>query len=388
MDNKVKILHVIGGGEFGGAEQHILSLIDQFRNSAFDASVITFYDALFAQKLRDRGAAITVIQQYGRFDFRIINELTQFFKRINPDIIHTHGVRANFSARIAAKRANIRNVVTTVHSILKHDYPKPHTYFLAHLMERVTQSITKHFIAVSAGVKEQLLADGVKEEQITVIENGINSSLYIPTDIRAEAGRKLREEWQIPAERFVIGTLARLVPVKGLNYLIQGMAKALESEPNLHLLIVGDGPEKENLRLLAQKSGIDDHVTFAGFRSDVANCLAAIDLYINCSLSEGTSVSVMEAMAAEKPLILTYVGGMTKMAVHEESALFIPSQSAEAITDSILRIVREPMLRERLARSARAIVEERYSVEAMAQKQAEVYQQVLKGNYGDVKDPS
>jgi len=93
-------------------------------------------------------------------------------------------------------------------------------------------------------------------------------------------------------------------------------------------------------------------------------------------------------MAAEKPLILTYVGGMTKMAVHEESALFIPSQSAEAITDSILRIVREPMLRERLARSARAIVEERYSVEAMTQKQAEVYQQVLKGNYGDVKDPS
>lgn len=377
MNKAVKILHVIGGGEFGGAEQHILSLMKQYNDHGIDATVVTFYDAIFAQKLREAGHSVIALQQYGRFDLRILTALIRLLNEMKPDLIHTHGVRANFYVRLAAKQTSVRRIVTTVHSILRLDYPKTIPYIIAYLMERTTQSLTSHFIAVSDGIKEQLLATGIKEPKITVVQNGIDATLYASTpEIEAKAN-ELRQEWNIANDVFVIGTNARLVPVKGLNHLIEGMKVALNQDSSLHLLIAGDGPDRDKLQQLIHQNKINDKVSLVGFRNDVANCLAVMDVYINCSLSEGTPISVMEAMAAEKPLILTAVGGMKEMAQHDESALMIPPQSAEAIAASILRLKRDPVLRERIALAARRTVEERYSVQAMTRKQIEIYTNLL-----------
>ncbi len=379
MDNALKILHVIGGGEFGGAEQHIISLMDQYQDHEIDAKVITFYDAVFAQKLRESGHTVLTIEQFGRFDLRILTALIRIFNEHAPDIVHTHGVRANFFARLAARRSKVKKVVTTVHSILRHDYPNAIPYLVASFMERFTQSIPSHYIVVSDSIKQQLLANKIDDSRITLIANGIDATSYVPTPALREQAETLRQTWDIQKDDFVVGTLARLVPVKGLEYLIAGIAKALEQEPTLHLLILGDGPEKGRLQQLISQYQVEHKVSLVGFRTDIPVCLAAMDLYINCSLSEGTPISVMEAMAAEKPLILTAVGGMVEMAQNGVSAIMIPAHSAEAIAMNILRLKGDPALREVLAHAAKRTVEERYTVEAMTRKQIQIYKDVLEG---------
>lgn len=380
MAQSIKLLHIIGGGEFGGAEQHILSLMKLYPHYSIDATVLTFYDSIFAQKLREQNYKVITLHTYNRYDFRLYTALCRVIQEIQPDIIHTHGVRANFFGRRAAQLGEHHIVVTTIHSILRHDYPTTFRYVIAHLMERTTQRLTDHFIAVSDAIKEQLLRDRVSTDRITVIQNGIDVHSYSANDHRLERAHQLRNEFGIPKDRLIVGTNARLVPVKGLPYLIHGFAKALQQDRSLHLFIAGDGPDREQLEQLIRQVQIEDHVSLVGFRHDVADCLAMIDVYVNCSLSEGTPVSVMEAMAAAKPLILTNVGGMKEMAEHERSAIFIPPQSDDAIASSILRLKHDEPLRERLGQAAYNTVKERYSIEGMAQQQIRIYEQLLKGS--------
>lgn len=387
MDKPLNVLHVIGGGEFGGAEQHILSLLDAFAHHPVKAEVVTFYDSVFSQKLRDRGFRVTVIQPYGRFDFRLYTALKRQFQKKQPDLIHSHGVRANFFARLAGKKAGVKGIVTTVHSILRHDYPQPWLYRIAHLMESGTAGKTDRFIAVSQTVKTDLIEKGIEKRHIALIRNGIDVDRFQPHQEHTDRSLRLRREWGIPETAIVVGTTARLVPVKGLNHLLEGFAMALRQDPSqrdtLYLLIVGDGPERTALQTLARTYGIHNHTVFAGFRTDIRDCLNAIDLYMNTSLSEGLPISLMEAMAAEKPVIVTEVGGMKELLTHEKTGLFIPSGASDPVARSILELIHHPALKRELAENARTLIETDYSHRVMAQKHIELYQNLVQGHFDD-----
>lgn len=375
----MKVLHVIGGGEFGGAEQHILSLMNHYTDHATNAVVVTFYDSIFAERLRVAGHTVITLDQYGRFGYRLLPALVRVMREHTPHIVHTHGVRANFFGRLAAKRAHVPHIVTTVHSNLRQDYPNALTYSIAYLLERITKSLTNHYVVVSDQLVPQLHKNGISNQHISVIPNGIDTRHFIPTAEMITQSEILRKEWQIPEQAFIIGTNARLVPVKALHDLIDGLAIAVREDADVHLVIAGDGPERESLLQRVKALQLEKKVALPGFRNDVVACLALFDCYINCSLSEGTPISVMEAMAAKKALILTAVGGMPSMAEQDVSALFIPPQSPTEIAKNILRLKRDPQLREQLGQNAKTIVEERYSIQTMTQKQLQIYHDLLKG---------
>ncbi|MBE3554410.1 MAG: glycosyltransferase [Thermicanus sp.] len=380
MDQRVKIIHIIGGGEFGGAEQHILSLLEQIKkNQSYDTEVVTFYEGLLAKRLRERGDPVTVLPQSGRFDLKLYSHLLRLFRQKKPSIIHTHGVRANFFARLAGKKAGVPHIVTTVHSILKHDYPKPAEYLVAKWMEKLTLSFSERYIAVSDAVKEDLIHFGVPIERITVIHNGIHTESYAPGPALSQERERLRRDWGIPPESFLLLTVARLVPVKGIEDLIEGFAIAFANDPSLRLLIVGDGPERKSLERLAMEKKVAGHVLFAGFRQDIPALLAASDLYLNTSLSEGLPLSLMEAMAAEKPVVVTQVGGMKEMIRHEETGLFIPPKNPQAVAEAILRLKRDEPLQIRLGKKAGEEVRKRFSVEAMGQATVNLYESLIEG---------
>ena len=382
MIMKLKILHIIGGGEFGGAEQHILSLMEEFKKRDFITPyVVTFYDAEFSKKLKELGIQVIVIKDLNRFDFRhLYKELVTIFRKIQPDIVHTHGVRANFFGRLAAKTAKVPLILTTVHSFLKHDYPKPISWALAALMNKSTQGITHHYVAISKAIKDDLLSSGIPDSKVSVIYNGIYVENYSPTEELMTNGAHLRKEWDLPDNAFVIGTTARLVPVKGLQYLIKGLSIALQEDKTLYLVIIGDGPEKEELIKLSDQLGIGSHIRFVGFRKDVPACLSAIDLYINTSISEGQSLSLLEAMAAEKPAIVTAVGGMKEMVENGRTGIQIPSQSGEAVAEAIQQVKSDILLQDNLKTNAKHFVNEQLSVKIMGQHLIELYQQLVEGS--------
>jgi len=380
MGDKLKVLHIIGGGEFGGAEQHILTLIEEFqKDPAIDAEVVTFYDAPFSNLLREKGLAVTPFKELGRFDIRVYPRLIEILQSVRPDIVHSHGVKANFFARLAGVRAKIPHRITTVHSFLEHDYPKRFPYFIASQMEKRTRFLCNHFVAVSQALYDDLIKKGVAPIKISIIPNGIPVDTYAPRAEWMAAGKKLRQAWNIPEDGFVIGTTARLVPVKGLSYLIKGFAKAVKEEPNLYLVIIGDGPQKNSLIQLSEDLSISKQVRFVGFRADVPASLAAIDGYINTSVSEGQSISLLEAMAAEKPAIVTEVGGMKEMVTDLQTAIVIPPRSSEEVGNSILVLKREEKLREQLRQAAKQEIIRHYSSTVMTQKLKELYYQMIEG---------
>ncbi len=380
MDNKLKILHIIGGGEFGGAEQHILTLMEEFqKDTSIDVQVITFYDAAFSKALREKGFSVIPFKEFGRFDLRIYPRLVELIQGIKPDIVHSHGVKANFFARLASTWAKVPHRVTTVHSFLEHDYSKAFPYFIANQMEKRTSFLCHHFAAVSNAIRHDLIERGISEKKISIIPNGIQVESYSPTPDLIQAGKNLRKAWNISNEAFVIGTTARLVPVKGLTYLLKGFALALQEEQALSLVVVGDGPQREYLLQLAKELKISENVRFVGFRKDVPKHLAAFDGYINTAISEGQSISLLEAMAAEKPAIVTGVGGMKEMVTDQESAIVIEPRSIEMIRDSILLLKQHEALRHRIRETAKQHLITHYSSTVMAEKLKRIYYQIVEG---------
>jgi Glycosyltransferase len=181
MADKYKVIHVIGGGEFGGAEEHILQLLSQFPEHGIEGKVVCFYDAAFSRALRERRIAVEVLK-YGRFDPRLLRGLEELFRRERPAVIHTHGVKANFFARLAARKLSGIPLVTTVHSILRHDYANLLAYTGARWMEMSTRRWNTHFIAVSEAIRHALIRERVPESRITVVHHGIDTDAFRRTD--------------------------------------------------------------------------------------------------------------------------------------------------------------------------------------------------------------
>ncbi len=378
MKSKLRVLHVIGGGEFGGAEQHILNLLKAFPADEVEATVVCFYDSVFANQLREAGIKVVTLNQFGRFDLRLLRALKHVIAQCNPDIVHTHGIKANFFARLAAK--NIAPILlTTVHSNLRYDYVHPLAYLIVYWMERLTRRYNRHYIAISAAISEILQQNGIPREQISLIYNGIDLKPFRHTGQRAGDRARLLADWGLPANAFVFGTAARFVPVKGLSYLIEGFAKFIAADKGgaYRLVLVGDGSERDKLEALVDSLGLRELVHFTGFRQDVPVCLHAFDAFIHSSIYEGMGYTIVEAMASELPVAATSVGGVVELVVPDQTGLLMPPGSPEAIASAMHTLARDPQLRDRLVEQALKQVEGSFTIEQMASKTLALYRTLL-----------
>ncbi|CEH27619.1 hypothetical protein AM501_16505 [Aneurinibacillus migulanus] len=372
--SKMKILHAIGGGEFGGAEQHILELLEILSRHAVDPVVVCFYNSTFAEELRKRNIRVIVLDTYGRFDFRLVKGLARVFQEEKPDLIHSHGVKANFFCRLAVRSLPRIPIVTTIHSVLRYDYPNPLAYFLASRMELWTRKWNDHYIAISNSIKQSLESDGVTAKNITLIHHGIPIEEFKADEDTGDIRRSLG----LPEDAFVIGTVSRLVAVKGLTDLMQAFILLAADNPRIHWLVIGDGPEKEALQNTANSAGVSERIHFAGFRQDVPRCLQAMDLFVSPSYSEGLGLSLLEAMAAKKPVVSTMVGGISDFLIDYLNGIVIPTKNPEEIKQNILILMENEDLRIKLAEAGYRTVKEEYTLTHMAMKTKELYRQLIR----------
>ena len=384
MNNKTRVLHVIGGGEFGGAEQHILNLLATFPKGEIDSQVVCFYDSVFAGKLREAGIPVIALSQYGRFDPRLLSGLSRVIRDYRPDIVHSHGVKANFFARLAAFR-KVPAVLTTVHSYLRYDYVHPLAYLVVSILEKGTRPLNDHYIAVSAAIRNILHKEGIQAEKISLIYNGIEIAPFRRTEQRPADRARLAAEWGLPADAFVYGTVARFVPVKGLRYMVEAFAEvAKRPAPSpCYLVMIGDGPERKQLEETAQRLGVGGQVVFTGFRSDIPACLHAFDVFVMSSLHEGLAYTILEAVASEVPVVATAVGGIQEF-FDEATGLLVPPASVSQLAQAMQRIKEDPALRERLAQAAFRKLQQSFTIEQMAAQTIKLYQSLAaNGNRPD-----
>jgi len=378
MPAAFRVIHIIGGGEFGGAEDHIIHLLRELRQEGVESEVVCFYDSTFAKFLREQGVTVEVLN-YGRFDIRLLFGLIKILKDKKPDIVHTHGVKANFFGRIAAKKAGISSIVTTVHSILKYDYEHPIAYRLAKILENSTRKSTDYFIAISNNIKDQLIEEGVTPSKIQIIYHGIDTNKFAPKeDGNAQA---LAEQCGKTAHTFLIGAIGRLQTVKGFNYFIEACAQLHNKHPNsFRFLLIGEGPQREELEKLVKLRGLNEIFYFTGFRENVDSCLRALDCYVSSSLSEGLGLSVIEALSTGVPVVTTEVGGVKDFARHEENALVVEPQNVDQLVSAIERIRDDSEVVEKLKKQGMEDIRNSFSLDKMGKNTAFYYKKWVQTN--------
>lgn len=357
--NMVNLLYPLGFRDIPAFEIHLGALSNDPEGWMFRRAAAT-------------GVPAHCIAMSGAFDVTAAKRLSELVRREGFRIVHTHGYRSSMVARTAAGLFGMRAaLVNTVRGIPANPGFRFRAY---HRIDCATMRMSARTIAVSEKTRDALVGDGIPESRVTVIENGLEIDSYNPdtpaVDFRAAFG--------IAPGDVVIGCLGRLHPMKGLGILMNAARGRLTSgNPPAKLLFVGDGPMRAELEALAAKLGVADKVVFAGFQEDVQTGLAAMDVVALPSLSEGLPVSLIEALAMKKPIVATTVGGIPQMIDEGVNGLLVPPNDPAALKAAVERLAGDPALRERMGAASLVIARERFSIERMCARIADVYDEVL-----------
>jgi glycosyltransferase involved in cell wall biosynthesis len=235
------------------------------------------------------------------------------------------------------------------------------------IANRLLGTLPHRVFAVSEDVKQHLVAEGFRERAVGVIYNGIDVAAAPDVEARARARRQL----SVPETALVVGTIARLDPVKDLGALIRAAAD-IARKLDVVVVIFGDGPERERLERLSIDSGLNGRVRLLGHRDDARERIVGCDVYVNSSVSEGVSLTILEAMAASLPIIATRVGG-TPEVVDQTCGRLVPARSLPALVEALEELAADATLRRRLGAAARRRVETRFTIERMVDAYRAVY---------------
>ena len=372
--NQLRVLHIIGGGEFGGAERHILNLCASLDPRKAAITVVCLFEEPFARMAKETGVNVLVVPMRHKLDLGTLTRLTDVIKRNQPDLVHTHGVRANLLGRLAAKMAGVNKIVTTVHSLLVRDYPDFWSRLANSWTERLTRGLTDHFIAVSQGLKNALVEDGMPENKITVIYNGLDLDRFKPCLPSGTYRRWLGYDERVP----LVVIVARLHSVKGHNYFLQAACEVLKVIPKVRFLVVGTGPDEPMLKQMTTKLGLQEVVNFTGFISDIPDLMADMDVLVIPSLWEGFGLTAIEAMTVELPVVATEVGGLPEVVRPGETGILVPPADAVSLAKGILWVLQHPKEASQMAENGREIVSREFSSKGMARKTEITYQKVMR----------
>jgi len=289
-------------------------------------------------------------------------------RRFRPDVVHTHSSKAGVLGRLAARLAGVRHVVHTPHGHIFDGYFNPAVTRTFIGLERLAARWTDRVVTLSDEEARDHLRHGIgRPEQFVTIPSGVDLDLILqPAPVRIVPGRP------------VIGTVARLVPVKGITHLIDAAPRIFSEVPDAQLLIVGDGELRQSLQAQAQALGVEDRVHFTGFRADAPALLAGMDVFVLPSLNEGMGRVLVMAMALGKPIVATRVGGIPELLNGGEAGMLVPPANPSAIAEAVLAVIRDPDLAERIAAAGRSR-STRYSARAMVEALAGLYREVVGG---------
>lgn len=370
-----RILYIIGGGEFGGAEQHVLGLVKSLDQSEWAPHVAVFYEGELAERLRHLHIPVTVLTSGKVTSLAGIIPVRRLIREFKPSIIHTHGVRANLSGRLGNKAEGYpAKVITTIHSLLSLDYPVFWKRFLFDRLEKWTWPYVDQFIIVSGAMKKILVQEGLPEKKTAIIHNAIELP-EVP--LQRPEHSSLREELGLPQDTVVVGTVARLHKVKGHSYLIQAISKLKNSYPNVHYVWAGGGELYDSLLDEVKSTGLQNVIHLLGPRQDVQELLPQFDLFVLPSLYEGFGLAALEAMMAGVPVIATAVGGLPEFINDGHDGLLVPPQDVDALYEALNKSFSSPEQMREMGKEAQAKVSEHNSLQRLVGETSGIYKKIL-----------
>jgi glycosyltransferase involved in cell wall biosynthesis/protein-tyrosine-phosphatase len=364
---------------WAGAEVHLATIAGYLAaQTDMDVSYVLFNEGRLAGELRALGVPVTIIDETRLGPAAMMTRLTTWLASRPFDVVHTHRYKDTVLGALAARLAGVPNVVRTVHG-----HPEPTGGWSA-MKLRMYESLDRFalrrwasvIVAVSKNLADSLRGAGFWPGMVTAIHNGAAPIPPIAPDDRAA----LRRELNLPPDALVIGTVGRLVPVKGHVDLIRAVALAQPRMPQARLVIAGDGPLLGDLWAMAGRLGIDKHCVFAGHRADVHRVLAAMDVFALPSLSEGIPMALLEAMSLGVPVVATRVGGIPEVVRDRVTGLLVPPGDDRALAEACLELARYPDWAAEIGAAGQVFVTEEYTQERAGRALADTYRSLCRAS--------
>ncbi len=376
---KYNLLYVFDNMEFGGGERVFAQIINRLSSKKYKIMVACLPTGTFIEKIEESSAHIEPVDMSNRFNPGVILQLSSLIKRERVDIVHSQGARADFFARVAAKLASAPIVVSTVPMPVEGFDVNPIRKLIYKTFNRFSERFVDMFMVVSDALEKTMIEKHrIAPQRVVKIYNGIEKDEYCMEEDELIRRRfRFRKESGLEDDVPVVGAIGRLVWQKGFEYFIEAIPDVLKNSKETRFLIVGEGTLKDKLEAKSKNLKLEDKIIFTGFRSDIKDVLASIDIFVMPSLLEGLPMILLEAMAMAKPIVATHIDGVKEVLNNGVTGLLAPPKDPKALSETIVDLLNHRDKAYQMGLAARRVVEERYGVDIMVQKVEEVYEKLL-----------
>jgi glycosyltransferase involved in cell wall biosynthesis len=365
----LRLLLVVDSLEVGGAERHVVDLALALRRKGYGVEVACSVAGGLAEPLEEAGVPVRPLTRrlvkrrvspaYARGIWRLLKE-----RRF--DLVHAHIFASAVAAAIATRRTGLPLVIT------EHTEASWQTWWTRRV-SRWAHRRARHAIAVSTPIQRRLIEkDGVPPDLVTLIPNAVIPAPDDPPDLSGV----LPDGW---LEGPLVGVVARLQPEKGVATFLEAAVRLSKISPETRFLVAGDGPLREKLLELARRVGIEDRVRFLGYRTDARALIGLLDVLVVPSLTEGSPLIVLEAMAAGVPVVASAVGGIPDQVRHGEEGLLVSPGDPEALTRALGELLRDPGRARLMGAAGQRRTEDEFSHETLVRWIEAVYREALDG---------
>lgn len=359
-----------------------------FLNTHLNTGGITSYLLTLSSGLRKKGYDVFIVSSGG--------DREDDFKRLGCETFQLNiRTKSELSPKIYSALGVIRKLINEknidiIHShtritqvmgeILSHQTKKIHVttchgYFRPNLGRRIFPCWGKKTIAISKEVKDHLTKDfNRSENQIQIVTSGVDVGRF--SKISGQEIKQFREKYNLKDE-VVIGIVARLSDVKGIDILISAMKAVIKTFPSAKLFIVGEGKEEANLKQMVRDLSLNDCIQFLPIVNQTSEILSLFDIFAMPSRQEGLGLSIMEAQASGVPVVASNVGGIPTLIQHNVTGILVPKENPEMLAEALIELIKDKDKRLRLGEAGRRFIAENYSSERMVQETIQFYQSVL-----------
>jgi L-malate glycosyltransferase len=359
-----RVLQVVLSLNPGGTERLVVELVRRLRPELSMAVCCLDEEGSWGEGLRRENVGVTALRRREGFQPQLGHAIARIAAQHRARVVHCHHYSPFVYASIARLWSPHLRIIFTEHGRLSDAPPSAKRRTANRLLAHAPREV----VTVSSELRQHLVAEGFPTGKVSVIYNGIDVGAVPGADMRA----RVRLELDIPDDAVVVGTVARLDPVKDLHTLIRAVGQQGLQRAPVILLVIGDGSERARLEASAREVGAGSSVRFLGHREDARDLLAACDIYANSSISEGISLTILEAMAAGLPVIATRVGGTPEI-VDATCGRLVPSRDPDALARTLAALAADPILRQTLGREARARVEQHFTLDRMVGEYRDAY---------------
>lgn len=365
----LRILQVVLSLDVGGTEKLVIEMTRALREQAKVAVCCLDNSGAWATQLTDLGIQVAALHRRPGFHPALAGQVASLARRIRANVLHCHHYSPFVYGVLGKLRRPGMRIVYTEHGRLSDAPPSLKRRAANVVLGRLPGS----FFAVSHDLRLHMIQSGFPSHRVGVIHNGIALGTRPTPEERVAARRQL----QLQGKDLVVGTIARLDPVKDLETLVRAFREIAGSNPMTRLVIIGDGPERGMLEQVVSECDLQSAVTFTGQRNDARALLPALDVYANSSITEGISVTILEAMAACLPVVASRVGGNAEVVAEEQTGLLTAARDPRSLAASLRTLLNDDRRRASLGAAGRKRVEFSFSLETMVTSYLECYRRRL-----------